>query len=110
MATISAANPAFAPDDPLRVSPVKSRALGDSKEACLMRKSTIIASCLVNSSMISRLEDAESTVRQVFQEEFSGSRFSEWDQEIADQVAMQIIGNVGRASQINVKRFIEDLW
>jgi hypothetical protein len=75
-----------------------------------MRKSAIIASCLVNSSMSGRLEEAESTVQQVFQEEFPRALFSEWNHDISDQVAAQIIGNVGRASRINIKKFIEDLW
>lgn len=74
-----------------------------------MKKSTVIATCLVNSSMINRLEDAENAVRQVFLDEFPESNFAQWNREIDDQVAEQIIKNVGRASQINVRKFIEDL-
>jgi len=33
-----------------------------------------------------------------------------WNQDLYDGIADQIIKNVGRASKINVKRFIEDLW
>ena len=75
-----------------------------------MRKSTVIAKCLVNSNMIGRLEDAEHSVQQIFLNEFPNSNFSEWNQDINDKAAENIIRNVGRPSRINVKKFIEDLW
>lgn len=75
-----------------------------------MRKSTVISKCLVNSNMIGRLEDAEHSVQQVFFNEFPNSNFSEWNQDINDKTAEDIIRNVSRASRINVKKFIEDLW
>ncbi len=75
-----------------------------------MKKSTVIATCLVNSNMIQRVEDAEGAVRQVFLDEFPKATYSHWDREIDDSVAEHIIKTVGRASHINVKLFIEDLW
>lgn len=75
-----------------------------------MKKSTIIATCLVNSNMINRIDDAENRVYQVFIDEFPASNFAEWNQEINESVARQIIKNVGRTSRINVKLFIEELW
>lgn len=69
----------------------------------------VIATCLVNSNMISRLEDAEHAVRQVFLDEFPGENLLHWDTEIDDRRAEQIIKTVGRASRINVKMFIDDL-
>ena len=74
-----------------------------------MRKSTIIARCLVNSNMITRIEDAEWRVQSVFEDEFPLQEFARWNTEVNDSSADQIIRNVGRASTINVKRFIEDL-
>ncbi|HEX8322080.1 MAG TPA: hypothetical protein VF632_27085 [Longimicrobium sp.] len=59
--------------------------------------------------MINRLEDAERTVEQVFRDEFPRESFAEWNRELDDQVARQIINSVGRASRINVRMFIEDL-
>ena len=38
-----------------------------------MRKSTVMAKCLVNSNMIPRLEDAGHSVHQVFLDEFPRS-------------------------------------
>lgn len=74
-----------------------------------MRKSTVIAICLVNSKMISSLAQAESAVRKVFEDEFVVRDFSEWNVDMSDQVGQSIIQSVGRASRINVRRFIIDL-
>lgn len=75
-----------------------------------MKKSTIISSCLVNSNMIKRLEDAEHRVQEVFAQEFPDSDFYQWNQNIEERTATLIIKQVGRASRINVRKFIEDLW
>lgn len=80
------------------------------KGGCTMRRSTVIAKCLVNSDLITRLEDAEARVRGVFIDEFPQAGFNRWNREMDDRVAQRIIDNVGRASRINVKMFIEDLW
>lgn len=74
-----------------------------------MRRSTIIASCLVNSKMIDRLEIAEAAIRYHFSEEFPQASFERWNREVDDDAARRIISNVGHAMTINVKRFIEDL-
>jgi hypothetical protein len=74
-----------------------------------MRRSTIIATCLVNSKMIRRLEDAEAAVAAHFRDFFPGCAFVAWNSEVDNRVAEQIIRNVGRASQINVVKFIKDL-
>ena len=75
-----------------------------------MRKSTIIATCLVNSDMMERIEEAESIVQQVFAKEFPKEDFTRWNQEINNNTANNIIRSVGRASRINVKLFIQDIW
>ena len=74
-----------------------------------MQKIRVIAKCLVNSNMVRRLEDAEHTVRRIYELEFPNSSFNVWNSEIDDRTAKTIIRNVGRASQINVAKFIEDL-
>lgn len=74
-----------------------------------MRRSTVIATCLVNSNMIPRLEDAENRVHGVFLDEFPGSNFNRWNRQLDEQTARNIIRNVGRASRINVRMFIQDL-
>ena len=74
-----------------------------------MRKSTIIAKCLVNSGMIKSLEEAEHAVQSIFGEEFPHQKFAQWNLIVQDEDGDQIVRNVGRAATINVKSFIEDL-
>ena len=76
-----------------------------------MKRQMIIAKCLLNSGMIGsgNLEDAEFAVLRHFQIEFPGKDFNLWNQDVNDKGAEQIITNVGRASSINVRRFIENL-
>lgn len=75
-----------------------------------MKKSKVIATCLVNSDMFNRIDDAENRVYQVSLEEFQDISFAQWNKDLNERNAEQIIKNVGRASMINVKKLIEDLW
>jgi len=75
-----------------------------------MRKSAIIAQCLVNSNLIASPEEAERSVGEIFRKEFLTRDFDDWNQNIDDAAAEHIISTVGKASRINVRRFIEDLW
>jgi hypothetical protein len=72
-----------------------------------MRKGTIIATCLVNSKFM--LADAEAAVEKIFGTEFPESDFLDWNCEMNDNAAQNIIKSVGCASRINVRKFIEDL-
>lgn len=74
-----------------------------------MRKSTIIATCLVNSGLVQHLEEAELVVLRTFRAELPTERFGDWDTEVEDSTARDMIKNVGRASQISIPLFIEDL-
>ena len=74
-----------------------------------MKKSIIIATLLVNSDMIQTIEQADASVRDIFTNEFPHLNFNQWNEEISDEFAQNIIKNVGKASRINVKKFIEDL-
>ncbi len=74
-----------------------------------MQKSTVIASCLVNSKMMDSLEQAERAVRTVFREDFPTRDFALWNTNLDDASATNIIRTVGKATTINVKLFIEDL-
>lgn len=75
-----------------------------------MRKSTIIATCLVNMEIGFRtVQEAEHRVQAVFNDEFPKENYDEWNSNIHDSSAQNLIKNVGKASQINVKQFIDDL-
>jgi hypothetical protein len=75
-----------------------------------MLRSTTIAQCLVNSGMVKSLEEAEEAVRIIFDEAFPNKDFSDWNKDLDDTAAEDIIKNVGRASRINVRKLIENLW
>jgi len=73
-----------------------------------VQRSTIIATCLLNSGMVTHLEDGEQAVRNVFSNEFANERFEDWNREVNQSAADHVINMVGRASQINVAKFIDD--
>jgi hypothetical protein len=75
-----------------------------------MRKARIIATCLLNSNMMPTLGEAERAVGDIFSAEFPKSGYSDWNTEIDDDIASSIVSSVGRASSINVVKFIEQLW
>lgn len=60
--------------------------------------------------MVAAITDGEETVRDVFMIKFPNDDYSEWDTEIEDSVADDMIEAVGKASKIDVQKFIEDLW
>jgi len=74
-----------------------------------MHKSTVIAQCLLNSSMVASLQQGEEVVQEIFDENFEGQNFSKWNTQIADKTGHSIIQGLGRAMCINVKLFIADL-
>ena len=74
-----------------------------------MKKSVLIATCLLNSSMVTSLEVGEQIVRRVFDESFQGQDFSQWDTSLSATTAKSIITGVGRAMRVNVRAFIADL-
>ncbi|VWD15455.1 hypothetical protein BCO18442_03505 [Burkholderia contaminans] len=71
-----------------------------------MRKSTIIATCLVNLRCGFNLESAEHKVRQIFAEEFPHADFDAWNQDINDAAANRLIKDQGNLSSINVRNVI----
>ena len=75
-----------------------------------MKKSTIIATCLLNSKIAQSMNSAEQMVRSTFAREFPERNFNDWNKNIDDRAGEQIIKSVGKASMINLKNFILDLW
>ena len=73
-----------------------------------MQHSTLIATCLFNSSMVTSLDVGERIVRNVFDENFNGE-FSKWNVSLPTKTAKSIIVGVGRAMRVDVRQFIADL-
>ena len=74
-----------------------------------MKKSTVIAKCLVNSGFFDSVIGAEKVVERIFIDEGKPGLFSDWNSNIGLSSAEHIIQSVGRASTINVSNFIDDL-
>lgn len=74
-----------------------------------MYKSTVIAQCLLNSSIVKSLQMGEKVVQEVFAENFDGQNFSKWNTQITDKSGQLIIQGAGRSMRINVKLFISSL-
>ena len=74
-----------------------------------MKKSTIIAMCLVNSRISVRIEDAESLIKHEFDRYFPNDDFNKWNSDVDDDRAKHIIGCCGVAKEIDIELFIQDL-
>ncbi|MEY8213043.1 MAG: hypothetical protein RPR97_01030 [Colwellia sp.] len=75
-----------------------------------MKKSKVIATCLINSGFISSIDEAEAAVYKIFKDSYSDHDFNSWNKFIDPDMGQNIIKTVGQASHINVERFIKDLW
>jgi len=60
--------------------------------------------------MMGSLDEAERAVMVIFAQEFPDREYNDWNHDIDAAFATHIINTVGRASRINVKKFIDDLW
>ena len=57
-----------------------------------MKKTTVIATCLCNSRLVTQLEDGEHFAKEVFEREFPTEDFNQWNLEIYDSTAKDLIG------------------
>jgi hypothetical protein len=74
-----------------------------------MRKSTIIATCLVNSRAFSSLPDAEAAVRVDFRHAFPEENCADWNGDVDPDTAASIIRQFDRSPPPNVRQFIDEL-
>lgn len=74
-----------------------------------MKRGRVIATCLMNSGLSSSVEECELAVRRVFDENFSNESYAQWNIDLHDSTAENIIRAVGRASHIRIDQFIDDL-
>ena len=73
-----------------------------------MKKATIIATCLRNSGMTHSLAELEISIAQTFQEDFPRTSYAEWNVDVPDATAKEIIQNFQGVYRIDVKKFIQD--
>ena len=75
-----------------------------------MKKSTVIAQCLVNAGMTLSILSGEREVERVFLNEFGDEDFEWWNGHVADPIAQKLVRNTGPATRIHIDRLIQDLW
>jgi hypothetical protein len=73
-----------------------------------MKKATIIATCLQNSGMRHSLAELENSITQTFREDFPGMSYNQWNVDVPDATAQEIIQNFQGVYRIDVKKFIQD--
>ena len=75
-----------------------------------MKKSTIIATCLINSGITSHgIRDVEASIEQTFKEEFQGMNYLQWNTHLSESEAQKIIREFGNNYRIDIRQFIHDL-
>jgi hypothetical protein len=75
-----------------------------------MKKSTVIATCLINSGVTSHpLPSVEASIKQSFKEDFQDMNYEQWNTNLPDDVANDIIQQFGGKYRIDVRQMIIDL-
>ena len=74
-----------------------------------MRKSDVIAKCLVQSSLAADLKAGRDAVRNAFDKNVTDKSFSKWNSVVEENIANSIIRSVGKSKAINIEKFISDL-
>lgn len=75
-----------------------------------MLKSTLIAKCLHQNSMISDVQTGEAAVKSIFTEYFPGHNFTKWNTHLPDSIVEHFLQASRNAGTIHVDSFIKDLW
>jgi hypothetical protein len=75
-----------------------------------MRKSAVIATCIINSGASTHpLSTVEAAVRQTFKEDFQDMNYEKWNEDLPEPVAKDIINQFGTNYRIDVRQLIIDL-
>jgi hypothetical protein len=75
----------------------------------IMKKSTLIATCLINCGSTYQLQEIETSISQTFKEDFPEMNYKDWNTMIPLTDAKAIIQQFGKGYRINVRQFIYDL-
>ncbi|SUP77348.1 Uncharacterised protein [Yersinia frederiksenii] len=75
-----------------------------------MLKSTLIAKCLHQCSMISDIPTGEAAVESIFGEYFPGYSYKKWNTQISEDTVNHFLKASRNSDQIRVNLFIKDLW
>ena len=74
-----------------------------------MRKSTIIATCLLNAAAVADMESGEALVSTTFHQHFPEASFDRWNVDVdGAKAAHEVSARSGEV--IHVAQFITELW
>jgi len=75
-----------------------------------MKKSTLIATLLINMETGAELQYAECIVAATFADEHPGANFGDWNLELNDEWRKRFICSKDKPSSIRIGQAIDDLW
>lgn len=81
-----------------------------NQEGFHMLKSTLIAKCLHQCSMISDIPTGEAAVESIFSEYFPEHSYKKWNIQISEETVNHFLKASRNSDQIRVNLFIKDLW
>jgi len=74
-----------------------------------MKKSIVIAQCLIRNRAVDSLEEGERVVQRLFASEFSVLDYNDWNGEVSEERAHAVSCITADASTLNVRQLIRDL-
>ena len=74
-----------------------------------MKKSELIAHCLVEAKIVETVEGGLGIFERVWRDYFSELNLARWDSQVPDYLEAQLLKIARGSARINVKRLIEDL-
>ena len=81
-----------------------------AKQGKQMLKSTLIATCLHQNSLIPDVPTGEAAVKRIFTDHYPGRDFKQWNTHLPDHIVERFLQASRNASTIRVDSFIRDLW
>lgn len=81
-----------------------------TKQGKQMLKSTLIAKCLHQTSLISDVKTGEAAVQSIFDEYFPGHSYATWNTQLSESIVQHFLQVSHDADTIRVDSFIKDLW
>ncbi|CAM8681631.1 hypothetical protein LECLMA074M_21965 [Leclercia sp. M-A074-M] len=81
-----------------------------TKQGKQMLKSTLIATCLHQNSLIPDVPTGEAAVKRIFTEYYPGRDFKKWNTQLPDHIVERFLQASRNANTIRVDSFIRDLW
>ena len=74
-----------------------------------MKKSELVARCLLAARIVANVEDGLAIFHRVWQAHFSGRNLAQWDTPVPDWLQERLLQVAAKSHRIKVDKLIEDL-